>query len=67
MARPLSGWGCAVSSTRALIVEAVLGLRETIQKLVSAGDDKAAAEQALMEQAERSKEQLDRLRFGDGP
>jgi hypothetical protein len=54
-------------STRDVIIQAVLGLLETIQKLVSAGDDRAAAEQALMEQAERNKESIDRIRFGGGP
>jgi len=53
-------------STREVVVEAVLGLLQTINRLVQAGDDPKEAEEALLAQAEENKRLLDKLRFPSG-
>ncbi|HKN66793.1 MAG TPA: hypothetical protein VJW73_10970 [Gemmatimonadaceae bacterium] len=47
-----------------LILMTIAGLAASISKLISAGADKAAQEEALMEAAEASKRGLDFVRFG---
>jgi type II secretory pathway pseudopilin PulG len=47
------------------ILTAVTGLLTAIAKLISAGQDKAAQETALMEAAESLKAAMDHVKFGD--
>lgn len=54
------------AATAAVVARAIGDLADTIKKLSAAGDDAAAAEEALMQQAERNKERLDELKFPKG-
>lgn len=53
-------------NTAAIVAQAISDLAKTIGKLVSAGDDRAKVEEALMEQAEANKARLDEIVFGGG-
>ena len=52
--------------TKTIIAKAIFDALELVANLVRAGDDRAAAEEALMRQAERNKARLDELKFGGG-
>lgn len=53
-------------STAVVVLKAIADMASTIAQLAAVGEDRAAAEEVLMQQAERNKERLDELKFPRG-